>query len=72
MATEPVAMFIDGTLTANLIVSTVAIVLGVFAATSPDRAAEIWGSQRFHRLAPERRPSFVRWYRVFGIHTSEP
>lgn len=41
--------------------------LGTFAAASPRRAAGIWGSQRLERLAPDRRPLFVRWYRVFGI-----
>ena len=51
----------------NLLVASVAIVLGVFAAVAPRRAAQIWGVQRLERLAPERRPSFVRWYRAFGI-----
>ena len=51
----------------NLLVSTVAMALGAFVAASPDRAAEIWGSQRLANLAPERRASFVRWYRAFGI-----
>jgi hypothetical protein len=41
--------------------------LGTFVATSPHRAAKIWGSQRLANLAPERRASFVRGYRVFGI-----
>ena len=52
---------------ANLLVSTVAMALGTLVAASPHRAAQIWGSQRLHKLAPERRASFVRWYRVFGI-----
>ena len=51
----------------NLLVSIVAMALGAFAAASPRRAAEIWGSQRLHNLAPDRKASFVRWYRVFGI-----
>ena len=51
----------------NLLVAAVAMSLGGFAAVSPRQAAEIWGSQRLHRLAPERRPLFVRWYRAFGI-----
>jgi hypothetical protein len=51
-----------------VLVSTVTIVLGVFVASSPQRAANIWGSQRLANLAPERRASFVRrWYRAFGI-----
>jgi hypothetical protein len=41
--------------------------LGTFVAASPHRAAKIWGSQRLANLAPERRASFVRWYRAFGI-----
>ncbi len=51
----------------NLLVSTVAMALGIFVAASPHRAAEIWGSQRLANLAPERRTSFLRWYRAFGI-----
>ena len=49
------------------LVSTVAMALGAFVAASPLRAAKIWGSQRLANLAPERRASFVRWYRAFGI-----
>jgi hypothetical protein len=52
---------------ANLLVSAVTVSLGAFIAASPHRAAKIWGSQRLANLAPERRASFVRWYRVFGI-----
>jgi len=51
----------------NLSVSTVAMVLGLFVVTSPARAAKIWGSERFERLAPQNRTSFLRWWRVFGI-----
>lgn len=68
MATELAAPSMVGTLmAAKLLVSTVAMALGILVAASPDRAAQIWGSQRLHKLAPERRASFVRWYRVFGI-----
>ena len=51
----------------KLLVSTVTMALGAFVAASPHRAAKIWGSQRLANLAPERRTSFVRGYRVFGI-----
>jgi hypothetical protein len=51
----------------TLLVSTVAMALGTFVAALPHRAAKIWGSQRLANLAPERRASFVRWYRAFGI-----
>lgn len=60
-------LIVVASMTANLLVSTVAMALGAFVAVSPHRAAEIWGSQRLHNLAPERRASFVRWYRAFGI-----
>jgi hypothetical protein len=50
-----------------LLVSTVAMALGTFVAASPLRAAKIWGSQRLAKLPPERRASFLRWYRAFGI-----
>jgi hypothetical protein len=52
---------------ANFLVSAVTMALGTFVAASPDRAARIWGSQRLASLAPERRSSFIRWYRIFGI-----
>jgi membrane protein YqaA with SNARE-associated domain len=68
MKAELVALsIIFASTVANLLVSTVAVALGAFVAASPDRAAKIWGSQRLDNLAPERRPSFMRWYRVFGI-----
>jgi hypothetical protein len=51
----------------NLLVSAVAIALGAFAAASPRRAAEFWGSQKLIKLAPERKVSFIPWYRLFGI-----
>jgi hypothetical protein len=54
-------------MTANLLVSIVAVVLGTFAAVSPYRAAAIWGSQRLANVTPEHRASFLRWFRVFGI-----
>jgi Sec-independent protein secretion pathway component TatC len=68
MSAELVALLIVGSLIeVNLLVSTIAMALGVFAAASPRRAAEIWGSQRLQNLAPEHKTSFVRWYRVFGV-----
>jgi hypothetical protein len=54
-------------LVCTVLVSTVTMALGTFVATSPLRAAKLWGSQRLANLAPERRASFVRWYRAFGI-----
>jgi hypothetical protein len=54
-------------MTLDLLVSTIAITLGVFITVVPQRAAEIWGSHRLHSLAPKQQISFVRWYRVFGI-----
>lgn len=54
-------------MTANVVVSAVAMAFGGFAAASPHRAAEIWGWQRLQNLAPERRAAFISWYRVFGI-----
>ena len=47
--------------------SAVTMALGIYIAASPHQAAKIWGSQRLANLAPERRASFVRGYRVFGI-----
>ena len=53
--------------TTNLLVSAITVVVGTFIAASPHRAAEIWGSQRLARLAPQRRASFLRGYRLFGF-----
>jgi hypothetical protein len=50
-----------------LIVSTVAIALGAFVATSPTRAARIRAPERFGRMSPQDRIPFLRWYRVFGL-----
>jgi len=51
----------------NLLVSAVAIVLGIFITVAPHRAAALWGSERLARLAPPRRFLFLQWYRAFGV-----
>ena len=58
---------VDTNVAMNVLVSTVAVALGSALVASPHRAARIWGAQRLANLAPERRASFVRWYRVLGI-----
>jgi hypothetical protein len=50
-----------------LLVSAVAIALGVFATLAPDRAAAIWGSERLAKLTPPRRSLFLQSYRIFGV-----
>ena len=68
MATELASvLLVDAFTAANLAVSSVAMTLGAFAAASPRRAAEIWGSHRLQNLGLQRKASFVRWYRIFGI-----
>ena len=44
----------------NLVVGAVAIVLGVFAATSPAQAAKIWGWERLERMASQDRVPLFR------------
>jgi hypothetical protein len=51
----------------NLFMGAVAMALGVFVTMSPARAALIWSSERLEKLAPRKRVSFLRWYRVFGV-----
>jgi hypothetical protein len=51
----------------NLLLSTIAVTLGIFAAASPTRAAEIWGRSRLEKLVPEQRALYLRCYRAFGI-----
>jgi membrane protein YqaA with SNARE-associated domain len=67
MALELLSFLFVGLRTANALGSTVTVALGAFVVTSPDKAAKIWGSQRFDNLAPEGRDSFIGWYRIFGI-----
>ena len=44
MPTKPVALLLIGAVTtANVLVSTVAMAFGGFAAATPNRAADIWG-----------------------------
>jgi hypothetical protein len=63
-----VAPLSSGTVMATyFLVSAVAMALGAFVAASPLRAVKIWGSRRLTNLAPERRTTFVCWYRAFGI-----
>lgn len=50
----------------NAVVSAVAVVLGSLIVASPDRAARIWGGQRFANSTPERRDVLVGWYRILG------
>jgi hypothetical protein len=51
----------------NLLVGVVTMALGLFLVTSPARAAKIWGSEHLAGIAPEKRPSFLRLYRLFGV-----
>ncbi len=51
----------------NLLLSAVAVTLGLFVAASPMRAAEIWGRSHLDKLAPKQRALYLRCYRAFGI-----
>jgi hypothetical protein len=51
----------------NLLLSTVAVALGLFVAASPARAAEIWGRSHLDKLAPQRRVLYLHCFRAFGI-----
>jgi nitric oxide reductase large subunit len=51
----------------NLLLSTLAMLFGLLVVVSPTRAAKIWAAGRLDGLAPRRRVSFLRWYRVFGV-----
>jgi hypothetical protein len=43
------------------------MLFGLFVVISPTRAANLWAAGRLEGLAPERRVSYLRWYRVFGV-----
>jgi hypothetical protein len=51
----------------NLLLSSVAVTLGLFVAASPTQAAEIWGRSHLDKLPPEQRALYLRCYRAFGI-----
>jgi hypothetical protein len=50
----------------NLLISTIALALGIFAAVSPAQATKLWGKQ-IDQLDPRIRILYLRWYRAFGI-----
>jgi len=51
----------------NLLLSAVAVTLGLFVAASPERAAEIWGRSNLDKLAPQQRVLYLHCFRAFGI-----
>jgi hypothetical protein len=51
----------------NVLACAIALTFGLLAMASPARAARIWGWNRFKKLPPARRVSYLRWYRVFGF-----
>ncbi len=55
------------TISMRLAVSILAVALGVFAAASPGRAANIFASGRLKVLPPRDRASYLGVYRAFGI-----
>ncbi len=51
----------------NIAVSTIALALGLFAASAPEHAARLWNPQRLDKLAPAGRVWFLRGYRLLGV-----
>jgi hypothetical protein len=51
----------------DFLVSMFALALGIFISIAPSRAAKIWGSEQFDKLAPEHRHLFLWGYRALGI-----
>jgi hypothetical protein len=51
----------------NLLISTIALALGIFAAVSPAQATKLWGWKQISQLDPRDRILYLRWYRAFGI-----
>lgn len=51
----------------NLMISTMAVALGVFVTASPMRATKVWGWKQFDQLAPRHRTLYLRCYRAFGV-----
>ncbi len=51
----------------NLVISTLAVALGIFVAASPMRATKVWGWKQFDQLEPRRRTLYLHCYRAFGV-----
>ena len=51
----------------NLLISTMAVALGIFVAASPQRATKVWGWRQFDQLEPRLRTLYLRFYRAFGV-----
>jgi hypothetical protein len=51
----------------NLLISTVALAFGIFAASSPMRATKVWGWKQLDQLEPRNKIRYLLWYRAFGI-----
>jgi threonine/homoserine/homoserine lactone efflux protein len=54
----------------NILVSTIALGLGLFIITAPLQAARLWSGKRFEKLTPHRRVWFLRVYRALGVMLS--
>ena len=51
----------------TLLVSTIALAFGIFAAVLPAQATKLWGRKHLNQLDPRDRMLYLRWYRAFGI-----
>ena len=51
----------------TLLISTIALAFGTFAAVLPAQATKLWGWKHLNQLEPRNRMIYLRWYRAFGI-----
>jgi hypothetical protein len=51
----------------TLLISTIALAFGTFAAVLPAQATKLWGWKQLDRLELRNRMLYLRWYRAFGI-----
>jgi hypothetical protein len=51
----------------TLVVSIGVILLGLFCAVFPERAAHMWSAQLLAKIPLESRSAFLSCYRVFGM-----
>jgi len=51
----------------TLLISTIALAFGTFAAVSPAQATKLWGWKHLNQLDPRDRLRYLRCYRAFGI-----
>jgi hypothetical protein len=49
-----------------VLISSVALALGIFIAASPDQATRLWGWKHINQLEPRHKTLYLCWYRALA------